>query len=509
MRACHVSRTFVAVLYWLGGFVVLCALSLFSKDKLKSWSINALLIYATIFVGVTLNASLTSGKRGKGIPVMQVQQAEILLRLRNAASSIVSSSASRNVKEIEKLTEEAAKALRKIVDQSPNDPLLLAKLIIVENELGQKPVDPYLKQLSTIDSANARELTRAFAIYDKKSIKPDEAKEIEDILVRDLPGGYYRTTALLDLYSTTRQVDKLQALRTQVKEKSMLLLAKLIALGTSIALLFLVGVIFIFAQLFFLPRKLSTPEAVEAIASPVKFSPKLIYGVFIAWLATELMVGSIAGAFLKDFHLIKQGIVVAALSTAGLYLLSNGPGVLYVYFLALKPNGIGFLEGIKMRFKSGKLGLIRLVSLGVLTWCSALPIILAVAWISQKYLGSEGSDNPVLGLVMEAARSSNISATLVFYFTLGVLAPICEESLFRGFLYTSLRRYWPIIPSMALSALLFSSAHLDKGGFLSLFTLGMLFAFVMERTKSILPAMVAHGMWNSATFTMVILLFSD
>lgn len=496
------------MLYWLAGFVVLSALSLFSKDKLKTLSINALLIFATVFVAVTLNTSLTSGKRAKATPVMQVQQAEILLRVRNAVTSI--SATKTMAKEVSKITEEAAKSLRRVVDQSPQDPLLVAKLIIVENEFGQRPIEPLWKQLSAIDSANARELARAFsAVYLKKSVKADEAKEIEDIIVRDLPGGWYRNTALLDFYAASRQVDKLQTLRSQTKEKGMLLLAKMIALIVTIAFVFLTGVIFIFVQLFFLPRKLSTPEAVDAIASPVKFSPKLIYGVFIAWLATELMVGSIAAVFLKDFRLVKQGIVVAALSTAGLYLLSNGPGVLYVYFLAMRQNGIKFSEGIKLRFKSGKLGPVRLVLIGILTWCSAIPIIALVAYFSQKYLGSEGSDNPVLGLVMEAARSSNVSATLLFYFTLGVLAPICEESLFRGFLYTALRRYWPILPSMALSALLFSSAHLDKGGFLSLFTLGMLFAFVMERTKSILPAMVAHGMWNSATFTMVLLLFAD
>jgi len=64
------------------------------------------------------------------------------------------------------------------------------------------------------------------------------------------------------------------------------------------------------------------------------------------------------------------------------------------------------------------------------------------------------------------------------------------------------------LPSMLVSAVLFAGVHLDAGGFLPLLTLGMLFAFTLERTRSILPCMVAHGLWNSGTFTMVLLVFS-
>jgi len=113
-----------------------------------------------------------------------------------------------------------------------------------------------------------------------------------------------------------------------------------------------------------------------------------------------------------------------------------------------------------------------MVLIGLLTWMAALPLVVVAYLIAMKYFGSEGSSNPIIALVMETARSANLAATLIFYFTIGVLAPICEESLFRGFLYSALRRRLSVLPSMLISALVFAGAHLDAGGFLPLFVLG-------------------------------------
>ena len=38
--------------------------------------------------------------------------------------------------------------------------------------------------------------------------------------------------------------------------------------------------------------------------------------------------------------------------------------------------------------------------------------------------------------------------------------------------------------------------------------LGFLFAFIMEKTRSLVPSMVAHCMWNSCTFIMALVAYS-
>jgi hypothetical protein len=79
--------------------------------------------------------------------------------------------------------------------------------------------------------------------------------------------------------------------------------------------------------------------------------------------------------------------------------------------------------------------------------------------------------------------------------------------LFRGFLYTSLRwKFGPFL-SMLISAILFAAVHMDPGAFAQLFVLGFVFAFVMERTRSLIPSMVAHCMWNTGTFIVMMTVF--
>jgi membrane protease YdiL (CAAX protease family) len=262
-------------------------------------------------------------------------------------------------------------------------------------------------------------------------------------------------------------------------------------------------------QLFFLPRQMTTEEERALIASPIPFSFRTIYGVFMAWMVTQVLLSSILQSGIKISELMNHGVLLAACTTAVLYRASNGPGLLYIYLIAVKPNKLNFFDTVKLRARVGKLGPGKLVLAGWLVWFSAVPIVLVCYLIAMKFMNSQGSSNPVIALVMEAARSADVPSILMFYFTLGVLAPICEETLFRGFLYTSLRRYWGVLPSLLFTAFLFAGVHMDAGGFLPLFGLGFLFGFVVERTKSTLSSMVAHGLWNSGTFTLVLLLFGN
>lgn len=81
---------------------------------------------------------------------------------------------------------------------------------------------------------------------------------------------------------------------------------------------------------------------------------------------------------------------------------------------------------------------------------------------------------PLIFFVPESQGLTSLDYTtskLVFYliiypisiggFAIIVLAPIGEEVLFRGFIYSFLRRKTGIIPGLILQALLFSVIHLD------------------------------------------------
>jgi len=73
-----------------------------------------------------------------------------------------------------------------------------------------------------------------------------------------------------------------------------------------------------------------------------------------------------------------------------------------------------------------------------------------------------------------------------------VLAPVCEEALFRGVLFGGLRRRFAFWPAASISALLFAVMHGDPVRLPALFVTGLFLAGVFERTRRLAAPMVAH-----------------
>lgn len=95
---------------------------------------------------------------------------------------------------------------------------------------------------------------------------------------------------------------------------------------------------------------------------------------------------------------------------------------------------------------------------------------------------------------------------LLFAIMVIVIAPLGEETLFRGYLFHALRgsdRSWQVGLAMAFSAGLFSAVHLfnvTQGQIalvVPIFLLGLMFAGGAYLTKSIFPGIIAHMMFNS------------
>lgn len=76
-------------------------------------------------------------------------------------------------------------------------------------------------------------------------------------------------------------------------------------------------------------------------------------------------------------------------------------------------------------------------------------------------------------------------------------APLMEEILFRGLVYLSLRSILKPVPAIIISAAIFSALHFySVTGFISVFIAGAVWAWAYERSHSLLPGMIAHGISN-------------
>ena len=500
------------------------AVGLFFTGK-KQLGVNVLFACGILFIGFTLGKSIFVDNRlNRDIPGVDTGRAEFMLQVGSSIDRITANYPMKvSVSKQQDVYAEAVKVLDKSLNSEPDSVDALAKVIVVQREGGHKDYQKPLAHLLSLSDKRAQRLAKALEkLYHGGEIPLSEASTLKTCFVNDLPKGWYVDTTLSHLYAQSGQKKALAELDQQVDHCSMVLVLKLVALSLFGLLAVLIGIVTIFVQLLFVARnqKNSNGEADagrQLVQAPADYGTKTVIAVFVAWLSTELAIGLIAQFLMKSTghagglstnSTSAPVVVLASAAMALLYLVSNAPGMLYAYLFALKPHGISFLEGLKVRFRVGKTGPFKLILSGLMTWFVAVPLVIAAYAIAVKF-GSQGSSNPVIGLVMDAAHTGNVLAFFFFYMTLGVFAPICEETLFRGFLYSSLRRKMGIFPSVVISSALFAVLHLDVGGLLPLFTLGCLFALIFEKTKSIVPSMITHGLWNSGTFTLVLLLFGN
>ncbi len=89
-----------------------------------------------------------------------------------------------------------------------------------------------------------------------------------------------------------------------------------------------------------------------------------------------------------------------------------------------------------------------------------------------------------------------------------LLAPIFEEIIFRGMLYSTLRAKLSVSASVVGSAAIFALAHgYGVVAFLSVFWSGLLWAWLYERTGSVVPGMCAHAINNGLVVATLTALF--
>jgi membrane protease YdiL (CAAX protease family) len=84
-----------------------------------------------------------------------------------------------------------------------------------------------------------------------------------------------------------------------------------------------------------------------------------------------------------------------------------------------------------------------------------------------------------------------------------VLAPVCEEFLFRGFIFGALRNWRGPWPAAILTGVLFGGVHAGSApaaDLVPLAVLGVVLCVLYERTGSLYPCIGLHALNNSIAF---------
>uniref|UniRef100_A0A1D1Y3Z7 Putative membrane peptidase ydiL n=1 Tax=Anthurium amnicola TaxID=1678845 RepID=A0A1D1Y3Z7_9ARAE len=131
-------------------------------------------------------------------------------------------------------------------------------------------------------------------------------------------------------------------------------------------------------------------------------------------------------------------------------------------------------------------------------------IAIALTGASAAIFSGESPQRETDALVklLPLIGSSSVSTAFLVGIT-GVLAPLLEETVFRGFLMVSLTKWFPTPVSVLIAAAVFALAHLTPGEFPQLFVLGTVLGFSYAQTRNLLTPITIHALWNSGVIVLL------
>ncbi|HAH52482.1 MAG TPA: CPBP family intramembrane metalloprotease domain-containing protein [Balneola sp.] len=145
-----------------------------------------------------------------------------------------------------------------------------------------------------------------------------------------------------------------------------------------------------------------------------------------------------------------------------------------------------------LRLQTGE-NFIQQMGLTAVLFIVAFPIVLFLGWINSfvpvsdfmKQIADQSAE--VIGNLL----SSENGIILGFLF-IGITPAICEELLFRGYMFRAFEKSTKLITTILVTSLVFSMFHLDITGLLPRMFLGALLAYVTWTSDSLYPAMLGH-----------------
>lgn len=137
-------------------------------------------------------------------------------------------------------------------------------------------------------------------------------------------------------------------------------------------------------------------------------------------------------------------------------------------------------------------------------WWAPLAPVLTFAQFVGMYIININLVIRLTGKPFENPQIQNITGGRRLTFTdlilllvlVAVIAPIAEELLFRGMLYPVLRHSWGMTAAIVVNALLFALVHVIPILIPGLFFVGLVLAWVRERSGSVIPGMLIHALQN-------------
>ncbi len=231
------------------------------------------------------------------------------------------------------------------------------------------------------------------------------------------------------------------------------------------------------------------------------------WAAFFVWFASVAFIVVIPGLFVFPY-LAKQGIQFADKARLTEFL-QNDPTTILISVAAIIPAHILTLVlawAVVTRFNKYSFYETLGWKWGGFNWWNCLLILLGifvVAGVTSYYFPEQDND------LLKILRSSR-AAVYVVAFIATFTAPLVEEVVYRGVLYSALQKKFGVPIGVFFVTVLFAAVHVYQyyPSYSTIFLivlLSLVLTLVRVRTKNLLPCIILHTIFNGIQSLLLIL----
>lgn len=222
-----------------------------------------------------------------------------------------------------------------------------------------------------------------------------------------------------------------------------------------------------------------------ALYFSVYFLAQFIVGIVIGVVvSTEFAAEAMATGQALDSVALNEQLMARVMELSTLTVLLSGLIALLIYWIIflVRKKKIGVEVGLK---KIDVKAILPIV-LGAV----ALNIVISLALNLIPF--------PESWIESYAANSSSLQDgnVIINWISVVIMAPLIEEIVFRGLMYSRLKQGMPALAAAILSALVFGAVHGTIIWFLYAFVLGMVLVWCVEKYQSLTASILFHAAFN-------------
>lgn len=143
---------------------------------------------------------------------------------------------------------------------------------------------------------------------------------------------------------------------------------------------------------------------------------------------------------------------------------------------------------------------------GVIAYLAMIPMIVFASLVSQGVLSARGIPPTMQDVALLLTAEHSLGAQSYLVFLAIVLAPLFEETVFRGVLLPLIARRFGLGVAVVTTSILFSAIHFHLYSAAPLFVVAAAFSLAYVYTGSLWVPVVMHGLFNGVNLALLLVL---